>query len=128
MAKSLLVDTDVMVDFLKGYPKAVTLVRKYAATIILSSIVTAELYAAVKGNEELRTLDELISVFRIVPVSNEISRLGGLFKRDYAKSFGIGLADAIVAATAEIEHAEPKTLNVRHYPMIRGLESAYKKS
>lgn len=127
MIKPVLIDTDVMVDFLRGYPKAVALVRKQSTRIILSSIVTAELYAGVKDDEELRVLDDLISLFRVIPVSHELARLGGLLKKDYAKSHGVGLADAIVAATADTEHTDLKTLNVKHYPMINGLKPAYKK-
>ncbi|MBN1685019.1 MAG: type II toxin-antitoxin system VapC family toxin [Spirochaetales bacterium] len=127
MAKPILVDTDVMVDFLRGHSEAVALVRKQSKRIILSAIVAAELYAGVKGGEELRIIDGLISLFQIIPVSPKIARLGGLYKRDYAKSHGIGLGDAIVAATAETENADLKTLNVRHYPMISGLQPAYEK-
>lgn len=128
MTKPVLVDTDVMVDFLRGHPKAVALVHAHSAGIILSSIVAAELYAGVKGTEELDTLDMLISLFRVIPVSCELARAGGLYKRDYAKSRGVGLADAIVAATAESESADLKTLNTKHYPMIKGLKPAYTKS
>jgi predicted nucleic acid-binding protein len=127
MRKSLLVDTDVLVDFLRGQSMAATLIRDNAGWIILSSIVAAELYAGVRGNQELATLDKLLSLFRIVPVSAEIARTGGIFKRDYAKSHGVGLADAIVAATAMVENAELKTLNVKHYPMIKGIRPAYRK-
>jgi predicted nucleic acid-binding protein len=40
---------------------------------------------------------------------------------------GVGLADAILVATAEAEDAELKTLNTKHYPMLRDLRPAYKK-
>ena len=103
MSKPLLVDTDVMVDFLRGNPKAVALVQRYSTRVILSSIVAAELYAGVRGDEELGKLDSLLSIFRIVPVSVELARAGGLYKKDYAKTHGTGLADAIIAATAEAE-------------------------
>ena len=56
MTKPVLVDTDVMVDFLRGHPKAVALVHAQSARIILSSIVAAELYAGVRGDGELITL------------------------------------------------------------------------
>ena len=127
MPKPVLVDTDVMVDFLRGQPKAVALVKKHSSRIILSSIVTAELYTGVRSNEELETLDNLISLFRVVPVSPSLARTGGLHKRDYSKAHGVGLADAIVAATCEAETAELKTLNTKHYPMIKGLKPAYTK-
>ncbi|MHC4458909.1 MAG: PIN domain-containing protein, partial [Planctomycetota bacterium] len=52
---------------------------------------------------------------------------GGLYKRDYGKSHGVGLADAILAATAEAENAELKTLNTEHFPMLKGLRPAYTK-
>lgn len=123
----LVVDTDVMVDFLKGHPKAVTLVKRDSARIILCSIVVAELYAGVRSDEELETLDSLISLFRVLPVSLELGRAGGLYRRDYGKTHGVGLADAIIAATVEVEGAELRTLNTKHYPMIRGLKPAYSK-
>jgi hypothetical protein len=128
MAKPILVDTDVMVDFLRGHPLAVALVRSHSTRIILSSIVAAELYAGVKGDAELNALDDLISLFRVVPVSRELARKGGLYRKDFARSHGVGLADAIVAATADAENADLKTLNIKHYPMIKGIRAAYRKT
>lgn len=128
MPKPLLVDTDVMVDFLRGQPKAVALVQAQSARIVLSSIVVAELYAGVRGQDELTALDRLIQLFRIVPVTPELARSAGLSKRDYAKSHGIGLADALIAASVQAENADLATLNTKHYPMIKGLKSAYTKT
>lgn len=127
MDRPILPDTDVMVDFLRGHPRAESLIRRHSTRIIVSPLVTAELYAGVKGADELNRLDELLSLFPIVAVSREIARAGGLYKRDYAKSHGVGLADALLAATADAHDAELKTLNVRHYPMVKGLKAAYKK-
>jgi len=39
----------------------------------------------------------------------------------------VGLAGAMLAATAESENADLKTLNTRQYPMMKGLLPAYKK-
>lgn len=127
MARSILLDTDVLVDFFRGHTKAVAFVNANSTRIILSSIVVAELYAGVKGDAEQDTLESFISLFRVIPVGSEIARVGGLYKRDYGKSHGVGLADAILAATAEAENAELKTLNIKHYPMIKGLSPVYKK-
>jgi predicted nucleic acid-binding protein len=81
----------------------------------------------VKGDEEQAILEDFVSIFRVVPVNAEIAKGGGLYKRDYGKSHGVGLADAILAATAEAENAELKTLNNKHYPMLKGLRPAYKR-
>jgi predicted nucleic acid-binding protein len=121
MAESFLLDTDVLVDFLRGYSKAVTFVKANSTRIILPSIVVAELYAGVKGDTELTVLENFISLFRVIPMTSEIAKKGGLYKRDYGKSHGVGLADAIIAATCETENAKLKTLNIKHYPMIKDL-------
>ena len=127
MVGAILLDTDVLVDFFRGYSKAVAFVNAYSARIILSSIVVAELYAGVKGDAEQAALENFVSLFHVIPVSVEIAKAGGLYKRDYGKSHGVGLADAILAATAEVENAELKTFNTKHYPMLKGLRPAYKK-
>jgi predicted nucleic acid-binding protein len=127
MAESILLDTDVLVDFLRGRSKAIAFVKASSARIILSTIVVAELYAGVKGDAEQAVLDDFVSLFRIVPVDVDIAKAGSLYKRDYGKSHGVGLADAILAAAAEAEEAELKTLNTKHYPMFKGLRPAYKK-
>ena len=130
MSKPVLVDTDVLIDFLRGREQAVSFVSLESDRIILSSIVVAELYAGVrggKGDSEQSTLERFLSLFRVVPVTAAIARLGGLYKRDYGKSHGISLADAVVAATVTLETAELKTLNVKHYPMFNALEPAYRK-
>jgi hypothetical protein len=127
MARAMLLDTDVLIDFLRGDEKAVSFVNANSSRIILSSVVVAELYAGVKGDAEQATLERFISLFRVIPVDSEIAKTGGLYKRDFSKSHGVGLADAILAATAESENAELVTLNTKHYPMIRGLLPAYRK-
>ena len=130
MSKPILVDTDVLIDFLRGHEQAVSFVNLESDRIILSSIVVAELYAGVRGGEgdaEQTTLEGFLSLFRVVHVTAAIARLGGLYKRDYGKSHGVSLADAVVAATAILENAELKTLNVKHYPMFNALEPAYRK-
>jgi len=127
MAKLILVDTDVLIDFFRGYGKAVTFVNANSSRIILSAIGVAELYAGIKGETEETAIEKFISLFRVVPVNSEIAKIGGIFRRVYARSHGLGLADAIIAATCEVERAELKTLNIKHYPMINGLISPYEK-
>jgi predicted nucleic acid-binding protein len=127
MAKPILPDTDVLIDFFRGYGKAVAFINKYNTLIILSSIVVAELFAGVKGDAEQAALQDFVSLFPVVPVDTEIGKAGGLYRRDYGKSHGVGLADAILAATAVAKNAELKTLNTKHYPMLKGLKPVYYK-
>ena len=123
-----LVDTDVMIDFLRGRPEAIRWVKRKADRITLSVVVLAELFAGARDDAERSELDALSSLFPVLDVSTEIARQGGILKHRFHPSHGTGLADALIAATAEIHDMELKTLNVRHYPMIPGLEPAYRKA
>ena len=128
MDKPIILDTCVLVDFLRGYKKAVTFVISNQDRIALSPIVLAELHAGARDDDEISELDRLPLLFPIVLVSAEIARLGGAYMRAYSKSHGLGFADAILAATATTLGAILKTLNIRHFPMFRGLKAAYKKA
>mgnify|MGYP006419467397 CR=1 FL=1 len=54
----------------------------------------------------------------MVPLTEDIVRSGGLFRRDYGLTHGTGLVDGLIAATAEHVNARLVTLNRRHYPMF----------
>lgn len=127
MARPLFADTDVLVDYLRGRPRAVRFVTTHGDRLALSSVVIAELYAGVQGAAELVTLDAFVAIFRASPVTAQLARAGGLLKRDFAPAHGLGLGDAILAATVLSEDGELATLNVRHYPMFQGLRPAYAK-
>ena len=125
MKKKLLIDTDIIIDFLRGFDIAVRYIKSHSEEIVLSVITVAELYAGVKGNDEHEELDDFIALFPILQITTEVARIGGLYKREYFKSHGVGLADGLIAASAEIHDAVLKTLNIKHYPMIKGLKPPY---
>lgn len=125
--KTLLPDTDVVVDLLRGRDEAVEWFKEHSGQIILSSIVVAELYAGVRDGDEIERLDNFVSLFRIASVTAGLARVGGLYKRDYGKSHGVGLGDAIIAATVQAENADLKTLNTKHYPMFKDIKAPYEK-
>ena len=128
MAQPFLPDTDVLIDFLRGYQQAIDFINTNASQIILSTIVIAELYAGVRGKQEIIILNDFVSLFDVISMNSEIAKIGGLYKRDFGKSHGVGLADAIIAATCHSKNAQLKTLNIKHYPMIKNLEPAYIKN
>lgn len=123
----MVVDTDVMVDYLRGQPQAVEFVRAHAQSIALSAIGVAELYAGIKGQEEKAALDAFLRAVCIIPVTGDVAARAGLLKAQYGPSYGLGLADAIIAATVQAEECNLATLNVRQFPMLADLEPAYLK-
>lgn len=127
MTNRFLLDTDIIIDFLRGKTEAVNYVKTFVNNTVISTISVAELYAGVRGSTERKELDDFLGLFPIIPVSFEIAQMGGLYKQEYFKSHGIGLADAIIAATAYKNLLEIKTLNIKHFPMFKNLKPPYKK-
>jgi predicted nucleic acid-binding protein len=127
MSKKFLVDTDVLIDFLRGKSIAVDYIKAHSKKIVLASMSVAELYAGVRDGKEREELDGFVGLFPVLPVTLEIAKMGGLYKRNFSKSYKIGLADAIIAATAKTHKADLKTLNIKHFPMFKGLKPPYTK-
>jgi hypothetical protein len=127
MTRTLILDTDILIDYLRGQQEAVSFVSRHLAKAALPSMVVGELYAGVKGEHELDVLDRFVELFRIIPLTPEIARTGGLLKQQFGKSHGLGLADAMIAATAQHEDATLTTLNTKHYPMFSDLAPPYVK-
>ncbi len=96
-------------------------------SLLISAITVAELYAGVRDGAERTKLDEFVRAFEIVAADREISVKGGLYRRDYMKSHNVGLADALIAATAEIHQARLATLNGKHFPMLANVIIPYRK-
>lgn len=128
MPVRLLVDTDVLIDFLRGYTEAEKYVTTHAESIIISAITVAELYAGVKGKKEEEELEMLLGLFPVFEVDAKIAQAAGLFKNEFFKSHKLGIADALIAATADIHNFSLITLNCKHFPMFKGLEPPYQKN
>lgn len=127
MNSRLLLDTDVLVDYLRDRDEAVAYVEAHAESILISAVTVAELYAGVREGEERPRLAQFLAALEIIPLDAEIAQKSGLYRRDYGPGHGVGLADALIAATAELHQARLVTLNARHFPMVE-VEVPYTKS
>lgn len=121
-----LLDTTVAVDFLRGVSTAVSLLEETAREgIVASELVRFELLAGVRG-DELPAMETFLSALEWVPVDADVARLGGALARRYRPSnAGIEDVDYLIGATALLLDAELLTTNVRHFPMLAGLQPAY---
>lgn len=125
-----LVDTDVLIDFLRGTPQAVAFVSKLPNDVAISSVSVAELYAGVRDGAESQALKDLLDTLEIIDLNRDIAQAGGLIRREHGKAHGVGLNDALIAATAVNRKACLYTLNIKHYPSLRKNQVAqpYRKS
>ncbi len=78
----------------------------------------AEIYVGARNQAEARRIEVLVDPFVVLSVDAEIARLGGGFRRQFGRSHGTGLLDALIAATAEVHGARLVTRNARHFPML----------
>ena len=111
-------DTDIAIDYLRGEPAAVVFVQKHEKEISLSAVTVAELFAGVREGDETLKLEEFVRLFPVIPVDLEIAKTAGLHRRDFGPSHGTGLADAMIAATADRHALGLKTLNTRPLPDV----------
>jgi predicted nucleic acid-binding protein len=123
-----LLDTSVAIDHLRGSPPAVdflTDLLEAEESIFASEVVRFELLAGVR-EKEVDPLEQFFSAISWVPVGEEVARAAGsLAQRHRRPHSGIDGADYMIAATALLLEADLLTTNVRHFPMISGLEPAY---
>ena len=113
-----LLDSDLLIDFLRKHPSAATLFDKLPDDCAISTLSIAELHAGVREGAERDALNTLLSTFSHIDLSAEIAARGGLLRRDWGKSHGVGLNDALIAATAIHTERVLLSLNAKHFPML----------
>jgi predicted nucleic acid-binding protein len=119
-----LVDACVAIDVLRGIPAAAAVLGAIDEPAA-SEIVRYELLAGLKPGEEDAT-EALMELLLWVPVLEPVARRAGeLFRRYRAAYPGVDTADFLIAATALELDLPLVTRNVRHFPMLPGLEPAY---
>lgn len=126
---SCILDTDIAIDFLRRCEYAQKLLENWAGEglLAISTLTHLEIYQGMKTGEEGATnafLDGLVSVVVDIPIAR---RAGTMLGELCSKGITIGIADAIIAATALQFGAPLLTNNIEHYPfpnlkVIRGLE------
>ena len=125
MAESaLLVDTDVLIDYLKGIRAARAVLDSGRLEIYYSSWTRKELLS--KGGlaeSERQEIEELLVRFRIVLVGDAIAEKYWLLLDKY-KSRGLRQADAIIAATAWQKQLPLLTRNQKHFKFIEEIKVA----
>jgi predicted nucleic acid-binding protein len=117
---TVLVDSDILIEVSRGRDAGI--VSKWLAlstsdaAILCSAVSIAELWAGARASEH-GALNDLFGVLSCVAVDAGIGRRAGDYLRQYRKSHGIELGDALIAAAAVTSNAALWTRNRKHYPM-----------
>lgn len=117
---TVLVDSDVLIEVSRG--KNSVIVSEWQKlsgsnhVILYCPVTMAELWAGARPRE-YQLLTNLFAALGCVPIDAEIGRQAGDYLRQYHKSHGVELGDALIAATALLHQAQLWTRNLKHYPM-----------
>ena len=115
---SLLVDTDIFIDYLNGVQRAREILDSPRYIIYYSPVTRKELLRKPGlSTTELQRIRRLLLRHRVVPVDQRIARS---FSRLMATFSARGLrnADALIAATAWARALPILTRNTKHYRFI----------
>lgn len=115
--KSVLIDTDILIHFLRGNTRARAVLSGLLddSDILCSVITVAEIHAGMKQHEREKTL-ELLESLHVAEITVRIAEKAGEYKRTI-KSQSLELDDCFIAATAHEKKALLLTGNGKHYPM-----------
>ncbi|MBI4687426.1 MAG: type II toxin-antitoxin system VapC family toxin [Nitrospirae bacterium] len=115
--KKILVDTDILINFLRGKEKARDFLLSLLedSTCYISVISIAEIFAGMKEHEREKTI-ALIESLNIADVTYSIAQKAGSYKNQ-VKTHSLELDDCLIAASAFELNAVLATGNGRHYPM-----------
>jgi predicted nucleic acid-binding protein len=118
---NFLIDSDVLIDYLRGSVKAKKFfLRNFnRATLYLSVVNIAEIFTGRELANEKKVLqvEQFLKNFVILGVDQDIAKIAGRLRRDFNTPF----ADAFIAAIAFRYNLVLVTRNTRHFKRIPGL-------
>ncbi len=118
-------DTSIVIDVLRGHPPAVSFARSLPEIPACSEITRVEVLRGIRSGERAPT-ERLLDSLRWVALDEPIARRAGELGRRWRRSHpGIATADLVIAATVEELGARLSTANVRHFPMFSGLRPPF---
>lgn len=124
MADFILVDSDVVIEGLRGKTEATLCLKQIEQQSVLSISVisTMELLVGCRNKAELQTLDKFLTRFQVISLDEEISHTAVDLLHRYNLSHGLLIADALIASTAISRKISLVSRNARDYRFITALD------
>ena len=124
-----IIDTDILIDFLRNRKEAVTLVTQLEEkkTLLSTTTINAfELYYGAhkskKFTQTLQATKKLLDRLVILPLTPRSAQKAGHIYADLElKGHPIGLRDTFIAAIALTRRCSIATRNTEHFKKVKGL-------
>ncbi len=119
----MLFDTDVLVWYLRGNPKAAKAIQNTVEKQI-STIVYMELLQGARDKREIKVIRTFLkdAGFEILPLTENIGHRASVYMEEYCLKTGMCMADALLAATSVENQLPLITGNRKHYKAITEVE------
>ncbi|MHB9014031.1 MAG: PIN domain-containing protein [Ignavibacteriaceae bacterium] len=119
----LLIDSDVLIWYMRGNPKAYNVIEEQNGFFI-SVVSYMELVLGMRNKRELIVLRKTMRNWnaKILYINEDISAKAMFFVEQHYLSNSIVLADALIGATAISNGLKLLTANIKHYKILKNIE------
>ena len=115
----IVVDTCVFISIFRGDQVLFDAVNKYR--IYVPSLVVMELLQGARDKAELRKIEKFLGNYETVQITEYSSLQAIELIKNYSKSHGLAIPDAIIASVAMERKLPLYTLNIKDFTFISGL-------
>jgi hypothetical protein len=121
----MLVDTDVLIWYLRGNPKARRALERLDAFAI-SAVTHMEIVQGMRNKGELTIYRQTLRRWqtKILHVDERISAKAVFYVEQYYFSHALQVADALIGATAQLLGLPILTANDKHYKILQDIQIA----
>ena len=117
---TVLIDSDILIEVSRGRNAGIVAIwidlSNSDAAVLYSPVSVAELWAGARP-KEYRALENLFRALTCTPIDEGSGRQAGDYLRQYRRSHGVEVADALIATGAVGNGAQLWTRNRKRYPM-----------
>jgi hypothetical protein len=119
----ILCDTNVIIEVLKKNSSVIQAIEKIGIEKIAVSVITVmELYYGAVNKTELKKIKRHLSSIKIFQIKEQISTVASDLIEQYAKSHGLQIPDALIAATSIYHGIQLYTNNTKDFIYIEKIK------
>lgn len=120
----MIIDTDILIWYLRGNEKAFKLIKKNNAFSI-SVITYMELIQGMRNKKELQLFQKKLKEWNvnIIYINEEISIKALFYIERHYLSCSMEIADALIAATAAVNNMVLCSGNIKHFKIIKEIKT-----
>jgi len=120
----IFLDTDVLVECLRGVPAATAWLKKESSAsspFHIPGIVAMELVVGARDKVDLERIQKFLSSFTVIwPEATEFAHAYQLLA-NYRLASGLGIPDCLIAAMTLLRSACLYSFNLKHFQVVSGL-------